>query len=203
MNPVQAKRAMRETIRFRVRAMGAAARAEASAAVRGHLAGSRAWARAGVVMLYAADEGEPDLDGLIGLGVAAGKTVCVPRVDWEGKRLIPAAVGSPADLEPDRHGIRVPTGTCASVSPELVELLVVPGVGFDRSGNRLGRGGGFYDRFLAERSAEGSMRMVVIGACFAAQVVGRVPSGIHDRRVDGLVTEAGLEMMAWDTEGPG
>jgi 5-formyltetrahydrofolate cyclo-ligase len=203
LNPAQAKRAMRGEIRARVETMGPAHRAEASAAVRGHLAGSAVWARAGVVMLYAADAGEPDLDGLIGLGRAAGKTMCVPRVDWEGKRLIPAAVDSPTDLESDRHGIRVPTRDCASVSPELVGLLVVPGVGFDRAGNRLGRGGGFYDRFLAERSADGSMRMVVIGACFLAQVVGRVPSGIHDRRVDGLVTEAGLELMARDKEGPG
>ena len=202
MNPVEAKRALRAELRARVATMSPAARADASAAVRGHIAGSAAWTRARVVMLYAADGSEPDLDGLIGLGRAADKTVCVPRVDWDGKRLIPTAVESEGDLVEDRHGIRVPTGTCADVPPGQVDLVVVPAVGFDRAGNRLGRGGGFYDRFLAERSTEGSMRMVVLGACFLAQVVGRVPSEIHDRRVDGLVTEAGLEMMAWDTEGP-
>jgi 5-formyltetrahydrofolate cyclo-ligase len=86
------------------------------------------------------------------------------------------------------------------VAPGAVELVIVPGVGFGRDGTRLGRGGGFYDRFLAERSAGGSMRMVVLGACFAAQVVGRIPSGAHDQRVDGLVTEAGLVKLAQGTE---
>lgn len=195
MNPVEAKRALRAELRARVTAMDPTTRAAASAEVRKHVAASAAWARAGVVMLYAADGSEPDLDGLIGRGVAAGKTVCLPRVDWEGKRLIPSIVGGAGDLVEDRHGIRVPAVGCAAAEPGSLDLVVVPGVGFARDGTRLGRGGGFYDRFLAERSAGGSMRMVVLGACFAAQVVGRIPSGAHDRRVDGLVTEAGLEMV--------
>ncbi len=197
MNPVEAKRTLRAELRAVVAGMTEAERAAASAAVRGHLTASAVWARAEVVMLYAADGSEPDLDGVIRSGAAAGKTVCVPRVDWEGKRLIPAAVGSggAADLVTDRHGIRVPATGCALVDPDSVELVVVPGVGFARDGTRLGRGGGFYDRFLAERSADGSMPVVVLGACFAAQVVGRIPSGAHDRRVDWLVTEAGLEMV--------
>jgi 5-formyltetrahydrofolate cyclo-ligase len=200
MNPVEAKRALRAELRARVAAMNPAARADASAVVRGHIAASAAWGRARVVMVYAADGSEPDLDALIGLGRAAGKTVCVPRVDWEGKRLIPGAVDSGADLADDRYGIRVPATGCAIVDPASLDLVVVPGVGFTGDGTRLGRGGGFYDRFLAERSAGGSMRMVVLGACFAAQVVGRIPSAAHDRRVDGLVTEAGLVMVAQDTE---
>ncbi len=200
MNPVEAKRALRAELRARVAAMSPAARADASAAVRGHLAGSAAWARARVVMVYAADGSEPDLDGLIGLGRASGKTVCVPRVDWDAKRLMPAAVHSGADLAVDRHGIRAPATGCALVDPACLDLVIVPGVGFAGDGTRLGRGGGFYDRFLAERSAGGSMRKVVLGACFAAQVVGRIPSGAHDRRVDGLVTEAGLVMVTQGTE---
>lgn len=200
MNPVEAKRVLRAELRARVAALDPGARAAASAAVRGHIAGSAAWARAQVVMVYAADGSEPDLDGLIGLGRAAGKTMCVPRVDWEGKRLIPATVDSGADLVDDLHGIRVPTMGCALVEAGALDLVIVPGVGFALDGTRLGRGGGFYDRFLAERSAGGSMRMVVLGACFAAQVVGRIPSGAHDQRVDGLVTEAGLVKVAQGTE---
>jgi 5-formyltetrahydrofolate cyclo-ligase len=200
LNPAEAKRALRAELRAQVAGMGPDERAAASEAVRGHLARSGAWTRAGVVLLYAADASEPDLDALIGLGTAAGKAVCLPRVDWEGKRLIPAVVSSGMDLVEDRHGIRVPATGCALVAPGFLDLVIVPGVGFGRDGARLGRGGGFYDRFLAEREAEGSMRMVVLGACFAAQVVGRIPSGAHDRRVDGLVTEAGLEMVTRGTE---
>jgi 5-formyltetrahydrofolate cyclo-ligase len=200
MNPVEAKRALRAELRARVAAMDPEAREAASAAVRGHVMASLVWARARVVMVYAADASEPDLDGLIGLGRAGGKTMCVPRVDWAGKRLIPAAVDSGADLVEDRHAIRVPTEVCVAVAPRAVELVIAPGVGFGLDGARLGRGGGFYDRFLAERSAGGSMRMVVLGACFAAQVVGRIPSGAQDQRMNGLVTEAGLVMVTQGTE---
>jgi 5-formyltetrahydrofolate cyclo-ligase len=203
MNPVEAKQAAREAARARVGAMSPVERATASAEVRRHLAASDTWVGAGVVMLFAADETEPDLDALIDLGTASGKTVCVPRIAWESKRLVPAAVADAAELGVGRYGIRVPRATAREVPPELVELVVVPGVVFDRVGGRVGRGGGFYDRFLAERSALGPMPVVTIGACFATQVVGAVPGWDHDRSVDGLVTETGLVMVQRDTEGPG
>ncbi len=203
MNPLEAKKRLREELRGRVGAMSAVERAAASARIREHLTESDAWERASVVLMYAADASEPDLDGLIGLGTEAGKTVCVPGLDWAAKTMAPAAVRGVEDLVDDRHGIRVPAPTCPAVAPESVGLVVVPGVGFDRAGGRVGRGGGFYDRFLAGLEAGGPIGTVVLGACFAAQVVGRVPSGPHDRRVDGLVTETGLTVVVRDTEGPG
>lgn len=203
MNPSEAKKRLRAELRERVAAMPAVERAAAAARMRAHLSDSDPWRAAGVVLLYAADASEPDLDGLIAAGAAAGKTVCVPRIDWEAKTMAPAAVRGVEDLVDDRHGIRAPAASCPAVAPESVGLVVVPGVGFDRAGGRVGRGGGFYDRFLAGLEAGGPIGTVVLGACFAAQVVGRVPSGAHDRRVDGLVTEAGLWMVDRDTEGPG
>lgn len=203
MNPSEAKKRLRAELRERVAAMPAVERAAAAARLRAHLSDSDPWRAAGVVLLYAADASEPDLDGLIAAGAASGKTVCVPRIDWGAKSMAPAAVRGVEDLVDDRHGIRVPAASCPAVAPESVGLVVVPGVGFDRAGGRVGRGGGFYDRFLAGLEAGGPIGTVVLGACFAAQVVGRVPSGAHDRRVDGLVTEAGLWMVDRDTEGPG
>ncbi len=203
MSPADAKRELRARLRAVVGAMDAGSRRAASGLIRAHLAASDAWRRAGVVMIYAADASEPDLDGLIGVGAGEGKTVCVARVDWARRAMSPASVRSPEDLVAGRHGIREPGTGCPEVPPDLVELVVVPGVGFDASGGRLGRGGGFYDRFLAERSVGGvGAGVVLIGACFAAQVVERVPRQAHDRPVDGLVTEAGLSMVVRDTEGP-
>ncbi|MCC5823731.1 MAG: 5-formyltetrahydrofolate cyclo-ligase [Planctomycetes bacterium] len=194
---------MRTALKARVAELGPDRRAEASTAVRGHLAASGLWARSRVVMLFAADETEPDLDALIALGTEQGKVVCLPEVDWAGKRLVPRAVGSVQDLEAGRHGIRVPGAWCAAVPPESVDLMVVPGVGFTRDGVRVGRGGGFYDRFLGGLADEGSSRVITVGACFGVQLVKRAPADRHDRRMDGLVTEAGLEMVATDTEGTG
>ena len=72
------------------------------------------------------------------------------------------------------------------LDPSEVDLVIVPGVAFDRSGNRLGFGAGYYDRFLP-RTAEGTPAVAI---AFALQVVPEVPTGAMDRRVDAIVTEA-------------
>ncbi len=71
------------------------------------------------------------------------------------------------------------------LDPGELDLVVVPGVAFDRSCNRVGYGGGFYDRLL------GRMRQdtAAVAVAFALQVVPEVPSGPIDRRVDAVVTE--------------
>lgn len=190
------KSALRAALRARVAAMGESDRKRASEAVRRGVLGSSLWAEAGVVMVFASDATEPDLDGLIHAGVEAGKVVCVPRVHWAEKRLLPARVRGVEDLETGRHGVRVPVEACPLVDPGALGLILVPGVGFDLGGGRLGRGGGFYDRLLSDRS----ISALAIGVCFSAQVVGEVPREAHDRRMDGLATEAGLVICGFKEE---
>ena len=67
-------------------------------------------------------------------------------------------------------------------------LVAAPGLAFDRSGNRLGRGKGYYDRFLTRARAAGA-RLVVIAVCFSGQLVGEVPHAHDDQPVDGVVTD--------------
>ena len=185
------KRALRETLRARVAGVPVDDKFWASGVIRGHIADLAHWRAARVVMVYAGDATEPDLDYLIPLGVSQGKTVCVPRIDWHAGRMRPAAVDSTVRLVWGRRRIRVPDDGCPDVSPDRVDFVVVPGVGFDALGGRLGRGGGFYDRFLAGEGA-GGVRACVVGACFAAAVAERVPVEAHDRRMDAVVTEAGV-----------
>lgn len=196
MSVPDGKTALRAALRARVAAMDAAERASASEAVLRGVLRSSEWAGAGVVMIYAADGTEPDLDGLIQAANSSGKVVCVPRVDWAGKRLIPARVGAVEDLIAGRHGVRVPGDGCPELHPAELGLILVPGVGFDARGGRLGRGGGFYDRLLSDRS----ISALAIGVCFSAQVVEEVPREAHDRRMDGLATEAGLVMSGFKEE---
>jgi 5-formyltetrahydrofolate cyclo-ligase len=74
------------------------------------------------------------------------------------------------------------------VDPASIDLVVTPGLAFDRRGRRLGYGGGHYDRFL-RRLPPSTIR---VGIGFAAQVVDRVPAGPTDEPLDALVTEEGL-----------
>jgi len=205
--PGAAKPAARQAARERLRALDADARRDASARVCAHLAAREvvlrdAAARVGggepVAMLYLPLPGEVDVEPLARQWLAAGWTVCFPRVGWGSGAMeaaaIAAAGGLDSELEVSEHGVRMPGAACRGVEIGRVGVVLTPGLAFDTHGGRLGRGGGFYDRFLSGL-APGAR---VIGVAFSAQVVERVPIEAHDRIMDAVVTEQG-----WWADGVG
>lgn len=121
--------------------------------------------------------------------LAAGCTLYLPRVDRQTKRL---AIHRVDDLDRLRPGVwQIPEpdpATCPVVTDlGVLDLILVPGVAFDRQGGRLGYGGGFYDKLLVD--ATRAYRLV---GAYGFQVVPAVPMEAHDQRVDYLVTEAGV-----------
>jgi len=94
-------------------------------------------------------------------------------------------VASPAALGPGRMGLREPAAGAAPASPQAIDVVLVPGVAFDRAGGRLGRGAAYYDTYLPRLRAEAAR----VGVAFADQVVEDVPAGAHDVRVDWVVTQ--------------
>lgn len=160
-----------------LRALGAEARAEKSRAIRRHLGGVQ-----GLIFGFAPLRLEPDW-----LSDWAGAEIALPRI--EGERLIFHRVAEPErDLCLGQFGAREPFSKDATrVSLEDAAAILVPGLAFDGQGGRLGRGGGFYDRFL--EASGGKARR--IGVCFACQLVERVPLEAHDARLDAIVTEDG------------
>ena len=141
------------------------------------------------VMVYLAHGTELDLDQAITHLLARGVTVAVPEVSEAGSDMRPILLDtlSASALDVDRFGIRVPLKR-HEVELQTLDVVVVPGVAFDRSGARLGRGGGFYDRFL-KSLPDGTMR---VGACFSAQLQDEIPTDPHDLAVDLVVTEIGI-----------
>ena len=109
---------------------------------------------------------------------STGKTFLYPRV--EGDDLHFLIVESAHDLRPGKWNLHEPTGD----EPRVPELVLVPGLGFDPDGHRLGRGKGFYDRWLADHSD-----IATLGVCFDFQIVPHIPVEPHDRRMDGVVTD--------------
>jgi 5-formyltetrahydrofolate cyclo-ligase len=100
-----------------------------------------------------------------------------------------------ADLVPDAasrlKGMRMPRPDSPELSPGEIDVVVVPGVAFDRAGGRLGRGMGYYDRFLAGLEREGGGRPRRVAIVFDGQVLAAgesVPMEAHDERVDVIVT---------------
>ncbi len=139
----------------------------------------------GTVMSYLAFGSEVDLSDVHDAVFAAGGRILVPRV--EAPRIVAVELVPDGDAPVSRFGIREPTGP--EVEPATIDLVLVPGVAFDRSGRRLGYGAGYYDQFLT-RVAPGTP---LVGICFSVQIADRVPSEPHDRTVDVVITERGLE----------
>jgi len=145
--------------------------------------------QASVVMLYMPLSDEVDLLPLALRCFQMGKTVCVPKVNWERKDMVAVEVMSFDDhcMEVDEHGVRAPRdGRPVVVSS--IDLVVVPGVAFDAKGNRLGRGGGFYDRFLKRLAPT----TATVGLAFDLQIVDDVPVNERDIRMDMVVTDRRL-----------
>lgn len=134
-----------------------------------------AYRGASTVMAFCAIAGEPDTDALFARLDHDGKVLVLPRL--EDGMVVPALVGD--GLVPGAHGIRTPQGLPVDVGS--IDLVLVPGVAFTTRGDRLGRGGGHYDRFLATCTAP------MIGVCFAEQLVDELPVEPHDVRVNRVV----------------
>ena len=174
----QEKQTLRARALESLRALGPEARAEKSRAIRRHLSGVQ-----GLIFGFAPLRLEPDW-----LSDWAGAEIALPRI--EGERLIFHRVTEPErELCHGQFGAREPfaKNERTRVSPESAVAILVPGLAFDAQGGRLGRGGGFYDRFL--EVADATVRR--IGVCFACQLVDRVPVEAHDVRLDAIVTEDG------------
>jgi 5-formyltetrahydrofolate cyclo-ligase len=105
----------------------------------------------------------------------------------EGRTIVPVGYRSGDPVKPSSFGALEPAAG-EPVGPEEIDVVVVPGLAFDRRGHRVGYGGGFYDRFLGRLRPDA----LTVGICFSVQVVDEVPHGRGDRPVDLVVTEQGL-----------
>ena len=143
------------------------------------------YVKAEVIMVFLSLPSEIDTTPLVLRAWQDRKRVLAPKVSWNQRRMLPLEVRSLTDdLMVSSMGIREPlTGIPFPIAP--IDLVIVPGLGFDEFGNRLGRGRGFYDRFLAHPEFAG----VACALAFEEQVTTSIPVGPLDRSIDMLVTD--------------
>lgn len=135
------------------------------------------------VACYAALPDELPTEAVLAYLWGAGRRAYLPRI--HGARLEFAPVASEAELETGRWGIREPDRRCGAEPLGLGDLVLVPGLAFDRCGRRLGRGGGYYDRTFPPDA----LAPRLVGVAFDCQLVPALPEEPHDRRVAAVVTE--------------
>lgn len=154
------------------------------------------WAESGSVMLYLPMAGELDLAPLAKNALETGKTLTVPKVNWNEKHMSPVCLtdwegaisgqDSASQAERGRPFIPAPPESAPEFPVGKLDLVIVPGLGFDSSGNRIGRGAGFYDRFLGDAGL--SARAIALAP--DAMVLENIPAGAMDAPVAMIVTES-------------
>ncbi len=178
-------------LRRRARSLRAALTAEkrslASRIICDRLTGLPEFERAETVNVFIPFGDEVDITPAIRRAFALGKKVITQRVPDRGNELEHYFIDSLHGLIPGPYGIPEPDPQrCPPASAQDAELIIVPGLFFDRRGNRLGYGKGYYDRFLARTDA------AKLAVAFAAQLIDEVPVSNHDIPVDQIITEEGV-----------
>jgi 5-formyltetrahydrofolate cyclo-ligase len=191
MNNAEQKRQVRKQIQQILAGIQPEVRLQKSRVICNEVLLSAEYKKASVVMLFLSMLHEVDTTAMILDAFQQGKTVAVPKMSWQQRHMIPVEIQSlDTGLQIDRMGLRNPT-TGTPVPHEDIDLVIVPGLGFDRQGNRLGRGGAYYDRFLASPG----MRAQKWAVAFSEQILDAVPHDDKDIPVDAIITDAGILRM--------
>lgn len=179
------KKALRQELRARLDALPTEQLQQRSAAACRLLCGQKEYRQAEILMLFLSSLREVDTQQLALQAWADLKRVLAPRVSWDQRRMLPIEIKSlVSGVEEGSMGLREPVeGLPVPVAD--IDMVVVPGLGFDHEGNRLGRGRGFYDRFLSHPDFRG----VSCALALEEQYVESIPVRPHDKRIQMLVTD--------------
>ena len=149
--------------------------------------GSELYKKADIIMGYLAFSKEASVDFVLQQALAGGKIVCVPQVVYGLNFMQAVRLMEMGNMCLDKFSIRTPKEPCEIISPQTVDLILVPGVGFTKLGARMGMGKGYYDRFLPQATQAATM-----GVAHAIQVVDEISIDEYDINMQYLVTEKSL-----------
>ena len=160
-------------------------RLKKSLVILGKLFKTPEFVKAKSILFYASFDAEVETFEMIKQAKQLGKRIALPITLMREKRIVPLGIENcEEDLELGPYGIKQPRyDKTRCISVEEIDLVVVPGVAFDKNNNRLGRGAGYYDRFLASLPQE----IPTIGLAFDFQLVPRLPHQAHDRPVSRVI----------------
>lgn len=185
-NDIMDKLTLRHNMHALLAKIDAADRHTRSLAACNRLAETQEFRSAQLIMIFLSMESEVETSTLAIQAWSAGKQIAVPRVFWEQRAIEPVEIQS-LDFSPSGKALSPRNPVHGKpVSLGQIDLIVVPGIAFDRRGYRLGRGKGFYDRFLAQKD----LRALRVALCFQEQVLPQdLPVEPHDVPMNMIVTD--------------
>lgn len=149
--------------------------------------------QAKTIMIYLPIKNEVQTEAIIETAWQLGKKVCIPVCQPNFKEIIPSMLIEWKDVTKGTFGILEPTAeNIRSIPKEEIDIIFVPGVVFDRAGNRVGFGAGYYDKFLPKLRKEAA----IIALAYDFQIVDSIPAEEHDVAMDYIITEEGISDCA-------
>lgn len=172
------KRTLRQVVRAEIAKLSDIEKEEISSQIFSNIAELNEIRQASVVALFASLPDEPQTTAIIEQ-LAKSKRIVLPRIEGDEMEFYDISEG----LRKGAFGIMEPIAN-RPISPNEIDVMIVPGVAFTRIGTRLGRGKGFYDKYLSRNG----FRAYTIGVCFPCQMVENIPTEKHDKMLDSIVT---------------
>lgn len=135
------------------------------------------------IFIYVSYKSEVDTLSLIKYSLEIGKIVCVPKVIDKDGNMVSLYIDNLEELKTGAFGIMEPVSTKIA-DPMDINLVIAPGLGFDKAGSRIGYGKGYYDRYLKL-----SKKAFKLGICYDFQVISYVPASSEDVKMDMIISE--------------
>lgn len=174
----KSKSDIRRAAKSAVKALTAQQKADKSTLILSRIASSESIKSAKTVALYASLSDEVQSFELIEL-LSQTKRVVLPRVAGDDMDFYPY---TPSSLKVGAFGIEEPQGS-EPISPDEIDVIVVPGVAFTTDGKRCGRGKGYYDKYLSRSG----FRAIKMGVCYTEQLAEDIPNEPHDIVMDYMI----------------
>jgi len=181
------KKTIRERIVKLLRDQKGEERLSKSLVIGDKLFGMKEFRDARIILFYASFDGEVETFLMMKKAKKLGKIIALPQIAEKECTIVPRVVVSfDDDLESGPYGIKQPrVDRTKALDPKALDLVIVPAVAYDQKNNRLGRGGGYYDRFLKHLPP----RVITVGLAFDVQLIDTVfPLEHHDIPVDQVIT---------------
>ena len=185
MTKKEEKRALRATLRHLAEALPEGYRQKADRAIAAHLLAMPAYQEADTVFCFVGTGWEINTRPILADALATGKRLCVPLCTGPGTMEL-RQITSLDQLAPGAYHLPEPPADAPLVAVDEVDLAVVPCMGCNHLGHRLGRGGGYYDRFLS------AYRSAAVLVCRERLIREEIPLEPHDLPIPWVLTERGL-----------
>lgn len=185
MTKKEEKQRLRSTVRTLEQHLSAQYKQNADEAIASFLLAMPEYRAAGTIFCFVGGKREIDTRPILEDALSSGKTLCVPLCVKDGIMEL-REIRSLAELAPGSYGILEPAADSPRVDPDTVDFAVLPCLSCDHAGHRLGKGGGYYDRFLS------GYRGGAVLLCREKLIREEIPVEPHDYPVPWVLTEAGL-----------